>query len=148
MPELDKVPDREGVPELLTVTEGVPELVTVSEGVPDPDKVPDREGVPEPVGVTEDVDEGESVPYEDSEGESVYSGEEVLIDSGVITGDAVKELLVEVEKLCKADSEYRGLVELIKLADADISPEGEGLPEPPSDTEPKAEVVAVENASD
>jgi len=96
------------------------------------------EGVIEPVGVTEDMDEGESV----------YNGEEELIDSDVKTGDTVNELLAESDRLGKADSEYTGLVELIKLADADISPEAEGLPELPSDTEPNAELVAVENASD
>ena len=89
VPEPDKVPLTLGVPELVTVTEGVPEPLTVSEAVPEPVKVPVREGVPEPVGVIEDVADDESVPYEEPDGVCVYSGEEVLIDSAVITGDRV-----------------------------------------------------------
>jgi len=116
--------------------------VGVSDGVPEPVKVPVREGVPEPVGVIEDVADDESVPYEEPDGVCVYSGEEVLIDSAVKTGDKV------TEEDTVASTEASGLILPHSLADANSDPEEEGLTEPSSDTVPKTERVAVENASD
>ncbi len=110
--------------------------------MPDPDKVPLREGVPEPVGVTEDVADEESVPYEEPDGVCVYSGEELLIDSAVTTGDKL------TEEDTVASTEASGLILPPPLADANSDPEEKGLTEPSSDTVPKTERVAVENASD
>jgi len=78
----------------------------------------------------------------------VYSEEEELIVSAVNKEDGVKELLETSEELGNILTEWTGLVESIKLADADTSPEGEEVIEPPSDTVVQAERVAVENTSD
>jgi hypothetical protein len=72
----------------------------------------------------------------------VYSGEELLIDSAVMTGDKVTE---EDNVAC---TEASGLILPPPLADANSDPEEEGLAEPSSDTVTKTERVAVENASD
>ena len=78
----------------------------------------------------------------------MYSEEEELIVSAVNKEDGVKELLETSEELGNILTEWTGLVESIKLADADTSPEGEEVIEPPSDTVVQAERVAVENTSD
>jgi hypothetical protein len=72
----------------------------------------------------------------------VYSGEEVLIDSAVTTGDRVTEEDTE------AGTETSGLILPSPLADANGDSEEEGLTEPSSDTVAQTERVAVENASD
>ena len=78
----------------------------------------------------------------------MYSEEEELIGSAVNKEDGVKELLETSEELGNILTEWTGLVESIKLADADTSPEGEEVIEPPSDIVVQAERVAVENTSD
>ena len=59
-----------------------------------------------------------------------------------------KNLLDTSEELGNILTEWTGLVESIKLADADTSPEGEEVIELPSDIVVQAERVAVENTSD
>lgn len=78
----------------------------------------------------------------------MYSEEEELIGSAVNKEDGVKELLETSEELGNILTEWTGLVESIKLADADTSPEGEEVIELPSDIVVQAERVAVENTSD
>ena len=72
----------------------------------------------------------------------MYSGEEVLIESAVMTGDRV------TEEDTLEDREASGLILPTPLADVTSDPEGEGLTEPSSDTVAQTERVAVENASD
>ena len=72
----------------------------------------------------------------------MYSGEEVLIDSAVSTGDRV------TEEDTVAGTEASGLILPPPLADANSDREEEGLTEPSSDTVAQTERVAVENASD